>query len=63
MVLELLRNDNLIPENFLADYFTLKSGKFFDWRGEGTRRTQINNYKNLCKELGLIKIYNDNIYK
>jgi len=61
-VLEILRNDRNVPFDNFADYFALKSGKFFEWKEVDTKKTQINNYKNFCKELRLIDIIDDKIY-
>ena len=61
-VLELMRNDEHIPDLDYANYFILKSGKFHEWKDEGTKKTQFNNYRNLSKELGLIKTFDNRIY-
>ena len=60
--LELMRNDENIPDLNFASYFALKSGKFYEWKDEGTKKTQFNNYRNLSKELGLIKTIDNRIY-
>ena len=61
-VLELMREDEQVPDLDYANYFTLKSGKLNEWKDEGTKKTQFNNYKNLSKELGLIKTFDNRIY-
>ncbi len=61
-VLEILRNNGNVSFNNFTDYFALKSGKFFEWKEEDTKKTQFNNYYNFCKELGLIDIINDKFY-
>ncbi len=61
-VLEVFRNNAPIPDDKLADYFALKSGKYFNWKEENTKKTQIYNYKNFYKELRLIDIIDDKIY-
>ncbi len=60
--LELMRNDENIPDLNFASYFALKSGKFYEWKDEGTKKTQFNNYRNLSTELGLIKTIDNRIY-
>jgi len=59
---ELMRNDEIVPDLDFANYFALKSGKFYEWKEEGTKRTQFTNYKNLCKELRLIETIENRIY-
>ncbi len=60
--LELMRNDEIVSDLDYANYFTLKSGKFYEWKDEGTKKTQFNNYRNLSKELGLIKTIDKRLY-
>lgn len=60
--LELMRNDEQVPDLDFANYFALKSGKFEEWMDEGTKKTQFNNYRNLSKELGLIKTIDNRTY-
>jgi len=60
--LELMRNDELAPDLDFANYFTLKSGKIYEWKDEGTKKTQFSNYRNLSQELGLIKTIDNRIY-
>lgn len=62
VILEILRNSDPIPEDLLIDYFTLKSGKYFDWKEENTKKTQFSDYRNFCEELRLIDIIDDKIY-
>lgn len=61
-VLELMRNNEIVSDLDYANYFALKSGKFYEWKDEGTKKTQFNNYRNLSKELGLIKTFDNRIY-
>ena len=60
--LELMRNDEMVPDLDYTNYFALKSGKFYEWKDEGTKKAQFNNYRNLSKELGLIKTINNRTY-
>ena len=60
--LELMRNDEQVPDLDFANYFALKSGKFYEWKDEGTKKSQFSNYRNLSKELGLIKTFDNRIY-
>ena len=39
--LELMRNDEIVSDLDYANYFALKSGKFYEWRDEGTKKTQF----------------------
>ena len=61
-VLELMRNNEIVSDLDYANYFALKSGKFYEWKDEGTKKTQFINYRNLSKELGLIKTFDNRIY-
>ncbi len=60
--LELMRNNEDVQDLDFANYFALKSGKFSEWKDEATKKTQFNNYRNLSKELGLIKTFDNRIY-
>ena len=57
-----MRNDEQVPDLDFANYFALKSGKFYEWKDEGTKKTQFNNYRNLSNELGLIKTIDNRMY-
>lgn len=61
-ILEVSRNEAPIQYDILTDYFVLKSGKYFDWKEQSTKKTQFNYYKNYCEELGLIQTFDDKIY-
>ncbi|KKN05722.1 hypothetical protein LCGC14_1084440, partial [marine sediment metagenome] len=60
--LELMKNNEIVSDLDYANYFALKSGKFYEWKDGGTKKTQFSNYRNLSKELGLIETYDNRIY-
>ena len=60
--LELMRNDKIISDSDYSQYFALKSGKFYNWKDEGTKKNLFSSYRNLNKELGLIETNANRIY-